>query len=83
VKVEEEDKKSEKICLDQVIIRHADSKGDLINQIIESITVPHITDTSLLNLHFQYLSKSLFDLFTATHPSREACHFLNKSDALW
>jgi hypothetical protein len=83
VKVEEEEKKSENICLDQVIQRHADSKGDLIDKIIDSITVPHITDTSLLTLHFQYLSKSLFDLFTATHPSREACHFLNKSDALW
>jgi hypothetical protein len=82
-KVEEEEKKSEYICLDQVIQRDASSKGDLIDKIIESITAPHITDTSLLPLHFQYLSKSLLDLFTGTHPSREVCHFLNKSEALW
>jgi hypothetical protein len=82
-KVEEEEKKSEYICLDQVIQRDASSKGDLIDKIIESITAPHITDTSLLPLHFQYLSKSLLDLFTATHSSREVCHFLNKSEALW
>jgi hypothetical protein len=51
----------------------------LIVKILDTVLHPHISDPSLLPLHFSYLSTSLLDLF----PHRSHAHFLNADPIYW